>query len=190
VVGGYARVDPAHEAPDQVCRAVWALERNDHGRVAAFAQAALDGGAAAPDALEACLAAAISARRTGCREREGSWLDRALARAATTEDFVRVRTARAKFFEHRARQWTLALAEALELAEHAPSQSTWHRVARLERKLGRVASPSASFPPEGWTAEATAAPSARPEAPPVEPERSANSTRLRSALAGLRCPAR
>lgn len=138
LVGGYAKVDAAHEPADQVCRALWALRTNDHGRVEAFAAAVEAGGAPPGEALAAYMAAAVSARRRKDVAAERRWLDRALTGVSTPEEEREVRLERAKHFEHRARAPALALSEAEALLRVDASEAALHRRARLVQRARRA----------------------------------------------------
>lgn len=138
LVHGYARVDIRHEPEDQVCRALWALRSNDHDRVEAFAAAVETGGAPAAEAFAAFMAAATSARRRKDVASERGWLDRALERAQTLDEVRRVRLERAKHFEHRAKNFERALAEAEWLVGLDPSTDALHRRSRLASRSRAV----------------------------------------------------
>lgn len=206
VARGYAEVDPRSEPEDQASRALWALTTGDHPRVEAFARSVEAGGAEGASALEAYLAAATAARRQRDVQREARWLDRALTVARSPEDEARVRLARAKHFEHRARRLEDALREARALAQlvpgtasaqvpgttasaQVPGTDVERRIERLERRLAAAGSETyGAFGAErrGVSSGATLVASGTEKAPTTRTTSSLGAHRLRSAFAALR----
>jgi uncharacterized protein YprB with RNaseH-like and TPR domain len=138
LVSHFDEVHGSDDPRDHLAYAKLAERTGDHARARSFAAAAVNGGGEAACTVEACLLEARVARRSGDVDDEERALLAALEVAERGELRAGVRLALAKFYEHRRKDLPRALEHAGETALAEGADATARRVARLQRRLGRV----------------------------------------------------
>jgi uncharacterized protein YprB with RNaseH-like and TPR domain len=133
----YVVLRPEHDPADHLGVARVAVRADDHERARLYAEAAAGGGGPADVTVDALWLAAELARKREDDTARIAHLSRALEEEVDEERRARTHLALSKLYEHRVKDYALALEHARCTAAAEGRAARDHRVARIEAKLAK-----------------------------------------------------